>query len=172
MSRTQLPLIINDISALSRNLRKQLEDAQSPPGHVEMLNLLARAGGYKNFQHLKAEQEKAHKLPSVTIDKKRVKKATRYFDLNGVLNRWPKKHNQRILCLWVLWSRLPARKAMTELELDERLVLAHTFCDHAMLRRWLVDEGLILRTTDGSEYRRIEKRPLPEAVELIKQVNR
>ncbi len=47
MSRTQLPLIISDVSALSRNLRRQLEEAERIPSHVEMLNLLAKAGGYK-----------------------------------------------------------------------------------------------------------------------------
>ncbi|NDV27416.1 DUF2087 domain-containing protein [Desulfovibrio sp. JC010] len=171
MSRTQLPLIINDVSALSRSLRRQLEDAGQVPGHVEMMNLLAKAGGYKNFQHLKAEQAKPQKQQPLSIDMKRVTKATRYFDLNSQLRCWPKKYNQRILCLWVLWSRLPARTAMTELELDEKLILAHSFCDHAMLRRWLVDEELVSRTPDGREYKRIEARPPLEAVELIRQVN-
>jgi len=171
MSRTQLPLIINDVSALSRNLRRQLENAERIPSHVEMLNLLAKAGGYKNFHHLKAEQETPRKEETVTIDLKRVQKATRYFDLNGQLSRWPKKYNQRVLCMWVLWSRLPARQPMTELEIDEQLILAHSFCDHAMLRRWLVDENLVSRTADGREYKRIESRPPLEAVELIKQIN-
>ena len=172
MSRTQLPLIINDVSALSRSLRRQLEDAERVPSHVEMLNLLAKAGGYKNFQHLKAEQTTPSKQELPTLDLKRVQKAVRYFDLNGQLYRWPKKYNQRILCLWVLWSRLPARTALTELELDEQLILNHSFCDHTMLRRWLVDEGLVSRTADGSEYKRVESRPPLEAVELIKQINK
>ncbi|WP_419778360.1 DUF2087 domain-containing protein [Maridesulfovibrio sp.] len=171
MSRTQLPLIINDVSAFSRNLRRQLESAERVPGHVEMMNLLAKAGGYKNFQHLKAEQDTPPKQETVVIDLKRVAKATRYFSLNGQLERWPKKYNQRILCLWVLWSRLPARAAMSELELNEKLILAHNFCDHAMLRRWMVDEKMLSRTADGREYKRIETRPPLEAVELIRKIS-
>jgi len=171
MSRTQLPLIISDVSALSRNLRRQLEEAERVPSHVEMLNLLAKAGGYKNFQHLKAEHDIPQKQETAPLDLKRVKNAVRYFDLNGRLQSWPKKYNQRVLCLWVLWSRLPARTVLTELELDEQLILNHSFCDHTMLRRWLVDEGLVSRTPDGREYKRVESRPPLEAVELIRQIN-
>ncbi|WP_415719562.1 DUF2087 domain-containing protein [Maridesulfovibrio sp.] len=171
MSRTNLPLTINDVSAFSRNLRRQLETAERIPGHVEMMNLLAKAGGYKNFQHLKSEQLPApREQETATIDLKRVLNATRYFNLNGQLERWPKKYNQRILCLWVLWSRIPARETMNELELDERLILAHKFCDHTMLRRWMVDEKMLSRTPDGREYKRIETRPPLEAVELIKRI--
>jgi hypothetical protein len=171
MSRIQLPLIINDVSALSRSLRKQLQCTENVPSHVEMLNLLAKSAGYKNFQHLKAELAPAHE-PEPEINRKRLNKAAGYFDLNGSLSRWPKKYSMRVLCLWGLWSRLPARIAMTELELDEKLILNHSFCDHTMLRRWLVDEKLVSRTPDGREYRRIESRPPFEALELIKRVNK
>ena len=153
----------------------QLEGLERVPGHVEMLNLLAKAGGYKNFQHLKAEREASHEAvnPRVEadIDVKRVKKAAGHFDLEGRLNRWPKKHSLRLLCLWVLWSRLPARTALSELEMDERLTLDHTFCDHALLRRFMVDNGLVSRTPDGSEYRRIEAQPPREALEVFKRLH-
>lgn len=170
MPRPQLPLIINDVSALSRTLRKQLQSLEDVPSHVEMLNLLSKAGGYKNFQHLKAEQGPVSQSEP-PIDQKRLNKATRYFDLDGRLATWPKKYNQRVLCLWVLWSRLPARQPMTELEVDEHLIHAHSFCDHSMLRRWLVDEGMLSRTPDGREYRRIESRPPQEALQLIRIIN-
>lgn len=168
MPRTPLSLHISDVSNLARNLRKELDNSGHVPGHVEMLNLLAKAGGYRNFQHLKAVREEPCKAEASSFDAKRVKKATRYFDLDGRLNRWPKKHNQRMLCLWALWSRLPARTAMTELELDEQLILNHSFCDHVLLRRWMVDNGLISRTADGTEYRRVETTPPVEAIELFK----
>ncbi|WP_432735880.1 DUF2087 domain-containing protein [Maridesulfovibrio sp. FT414] len=168
MPRTPLSLHISDVSSLARNLRNQLTESEQIPGHVEMLNLLAKAGGYRNFQHLKAEREEPCKAEIAQFDPKRVKKATRYFDPDGRMNRWPKKHNQRMLCLWVLWSRIPARTRMTELELNEQLKNNHSFCDHVLLRRWMVDNGLITRTADCTEYRRVETTPPAEAIELFK----
>lgn len=170
MSRIPLSLHIGDVSALAKSLRKQLEAGERVPSHVEMLNLLAKAGGYKNFQHLKAEQEKMPAAPAADISQKRVRKAAGYFDLEGRLTRWPTKLSLQELCIWVMWSKLPARTSMTELDVDERLMLGHTFCDHAILRRFLVGKGLLSRTPDGSEYKRVEARPHPEAMEVLRRV--
>ncbi|WP_147822582.1 DUF2087 domain-containing protein [Salidesulfovibrio onnuriiensis] len=171
MGRTPMPLYVGDVSVLARSLRRTLLDSEHIPSHVEMLNLLAKSAGFRNFQHLKAGQERprAGSAPQgeAKADLKRAKRAAGYFDLDGRLTRWPKKHSLRVLCLWVLWSRLPAREDMSELEFDERLVLGHTFCDHTMLRRWMVDLGLVSRTPDGREYRRIEAQPPAEALEVF-----
>lgn len=166
MSRKALSIHVGDVSALARTLRRSLSEQERVPGHVELLNLLARAGGYRNFQHLKADQD-AVPVETAEINPKRVTKAAGYFDLNGRLSTWPKKHSLRVLCMWVLWSRLPARTPMTELELDERLILDHAFCDHTLLRRWLVDQGLVARTPDGAEYRRVEAQPPAEALAVF-----
>jgi len=175
MSRTLVSLMVEDVSALARGLRKRLETTDGIPSHVEMLNLIAKSGGYKNIQHLKAEQDSTVAVeglpPAVEINPKRVKKATTYFDLQGRLGSWPKKHSLRLLCLWVLWSRLPARTPLSELEIDERLSLDHTFCDHALLRRMMVDNGMIARTADGREYHRLEKQPPAEALEVFKRLH-
>lgn len=170
MSRKPLSIHVGDVSSLARSLRNRLAEAECVPSHVEMLNLLAKAGGYRNFQHLKAEHEPKDQTAVVEINTKRVQRAAGYFDLDGRLGRWPKKYSLRVLCLWGLWSRLPARTAMTELEIDERLILGHTFCDHTMLRRWLVDQGLVSRTPDGREYRRVEAQPPREALEVFKRL--
>ncbi|QJB55571.1 DUF2087 domain-containing protein [Pseudodesulfovibrio sp. zrk46] len=173
MSRTPLSLHVDDVSALARSLRRQMDDLDRTPSHVEMLNLLAKAGGFKNFQHLKAQQEPVA-APAVDavpeIDLKRIKKAAGYFDVQGRLITWPKKRSLRVLCLWVLWSRIPARTTLSELELDEQLSLDHLFCDHPLLRRWLVDLGLVSRTPDGREYKRIEAQPPAEALEVFKRL--
>lgn len=55
MSRIPLPFHCEDISALARSLNAQLTHADSRPGHVELLNMLARGGGYRNFQHFRAQ---------------------------------------------------------------------------------------------------------------------
>ena len=170
MSREPLSIHVGDVSALARSLRNRMAGLERVPSHVEMLNLLARSGGYRNFQHLKAERGSSRGEPVAELDHKRVRKAAGYFDLDSRLACWPKKYSLRVLCLWVIWARLPARTAMTELEFDERLILAHAFCDHAMLRRWLVDQGMVARTPDGGEYRRVEKRPPEEAVAVLRRL--
>jgi hypothetical protein len=66
MTRTALPYSAPDLSALARLLERALQDHQIThgrlPGHVEMMNLLARGAGKRNLQELKAEA--AHVAPA------------------------------------------------------------------------------------------------------------
>lgn len=176
MSRTPIPLCVGDVSALARTLRKQLDEQDRTPGHVEMLNLLARSGGYRNFQHLKAQSEARATVGQpvpvpAEVDFKLVKRLVRFFDEQGRLIRWPGKFSQRMIALWVLWSRVPARTVLTEQAVNELLEGCHCFGDHALLRRELVDRNMLERTPDGRSYRRIERQPPPEAVELLGHIN-
>src|SRR6476646_4906948 len=61
MTRTLVPYAAPDISALARMLERALADHQIThgrlPGHVEMMNLLARGAGKRNLQQLQAEVE-------------------------------------------------------------------------------------------------------------------
>ena len=173
MSRPSFPFAVDDVSALARGLERQLAEHDGPPGHVEMLNMLARAGGFRNFQHFRAQAEELDRLatPPVVpppIDTARLERIARYFDGEGRLTRWPGKANHRTDCLWVMWSRLPARATMHEREVNERLNAEHLFGDHALIRRELVDRGMMWRTLDGREYRRIEQAPPAEAAALIR----
>ena len=59
MTRIPIAFASADISALARSLREQLTPLGETPSHVAVLNMLARAGGYRNFQHLKAAAEAA-----------------------------------------------------------------------------------------------------------------
>ena len=69
MPRTLLPFAVADISALARSLRDQLSARTGPPGHVEMLNMLARAAGYRNFQQFRTQTDiKAATAPSAPPD--------------------------------------------------------------------------------------------------------
>ncbi len=104
------------------------------------------------------------------VDFVRVKRSVRMFDAAGKLARWPSKRSQQELCLWIIWSKLPAAQILTEKEVNHLLNENHLFGDHALLRRWLCDYGMMARTRDGREYRRIEKRPPAEALELIRQL--
>lgn len=174
MSKQALPLPVRDISSFARSLRRGLDALDRAPGHVEMLNLLAKAGGYRNFQHLKAQEQAREAIaapqpqtPSPDINYKRIRRCMRMFDERARLMRWPKKHSERLLCLWAVWSRMPVRTTMTEREISDWLAERHVFGDHALLRRWLVDYELVERTADGRAYKRLERRPTDEALELI-----
>lgn len=186
MSRTLLPFHSDDISALARSLKGQLAHCEPQPGHLELLNMLVRANGYRNFQHYRAElaarnQPENPQAPAPTpesapapipepVDSSRVKHVLQIFDSDGKLVRWPGKRSQQELCLWVIWSKIPARQVLTEKEINRLLNENHHFGDHPLLRRWLCDYGMLDRTRDGREYRRIEKAPPAEALELIRRL--
>lgn len=175
MSKVPMPFYAGDVSALAQTLRRKLRDAETVPGHVEMLNLLVKAAGFRNFQHFKAEFDARQAIePPETrtgeVNLKRVKRVVRLFDGQGSLTRWPKKYSERLLCLWVMWSRIAPRTDYNECEISELLERQHLFADHALLRRELADHHMVERTSDGSRYRRMETPPPAEAVEVFRQL--
>lgn len=172
MPRLHLAYEAPDISALARTLHEGIAALDRAPGHVELLNLLARGAGFRNFQHLRSDAQARGRLsapppePAPVADHARCEKALRLFDVRGRLVRWPKKRNQQILCLWLLWSRLPSGEVFAERRMNELLNAEHLFGDHALLRREMVEFGLFRRTPDGREYARIEREPPPEMAKL------
>lgn len=169
MSKQLIAFAHPDLSALAKSLRSQLAALDHKPTHVEMLNLLARASGHANFQSLRASFVPAS-IPA--FDQTRVNKVIRHFDTTGMMIRWPSKTNHQDLCLWVIWSRIPAAERLSETELNRHIIDAHLFGDHAILRRSLVDAGMLARTPDGRVYRRIEQVPPPDAVALLHAIAR
>lgn len=175
MSRPVFAYAANDISALARALRGQLAACDHLPSHLEMLNMLARASGHRNFQHFRALAEGGPAEPAPApvadpVDLKRVDRVAGLFDPQGRLTRWPGKESWRRLCLWALWSTLPAGETLTEREINDRLNARHLFADHALLRREMADRGMVWRTADGRAYRRIEQRPPAEAVAVLRRL--
>jgi hypothetical protein len=184
MSRSPIAFASADISALARSLREQLKPLGEIPSHVAMLNMLARAGGYRNFQHLKAEAEAARPPAAAAatatvaspalpdpVDVARVARVAGAFGPRGELLRWPSKTNHQELCLWVLWARYPAHGIMDERGISAWLNARHEFGDAALLRRTLVTMGLVTRTQDGREYRRVERKPPADLVALLARLD-
>ena len=164
MSKTLVPLAVADLSAFAKALRTQLKTLDQPPSHVEMLNLLARASGHANFQALRAG---AVGLDKPAVDAGRLEKIVRHFDNAGVMIRWPGKTSHQDLCLWIIWSRIPPDQALSESAVNDFIKAGHSFGDHALLRRSLVDMKMLARTPDGKLYRRLEKQPGADAMALI-----
>jgi len=172
MSRIALPLEVADLSAFTRALREQLEH---PPSHLELLNMLCRSAGFRNYQHFRADAEARQRLATArevqpAPDHQLVEKVSRHFDGEGRLLRWPSKAPHLKLCLWVLWSRIPSSRVLSEREINELLNEWHVFGDHAVLRRALFEAGLVDRTQDGRKYRRIEQKPPVELGALLARV--
>jgi len=176
MSRNVIPFTTADISALAKSLRAQLAARATSPSHVEMLNMLARATGHRNFQQLRAQgsgpadRPVVNEAPNRGADPAHVSRVAGHFDADARMVRWPSKTNHQELCLWVLWSQMPSRRTFTELEVNALIRAKHLFGDHAILRRSLCNSRLLSRTPDGREYRRIEREPPPEAAALIRRV--
>jgi hypothetical protein len=158
MTRTAQPLNISDLSDFARALHRQLPAPQ--PSHLSLLNMLARAAGFQNLQHLQAQTKPA------AADPKRVEAALRYFDARGRLIKWPGKTNLQHLCLWALSAHLP-QGLVNEREISALLDTWHLFGDAAILRRTLVELGLVSRSEDGAAYTRRTPTPPPEATALI-----
>ncbi len=174
MTRTALPLALPDVAAFARSLGRSLVERHptkpEPPGHVELLNLIARAAGHRNFQSLKvapplAPSQSSAAAPAALTDNAR--KALGQFDSKGRLMRWPVKYSVQQLVMWVLWTHFDAKRIYTESEVNAVLKAANLFFDHATLRRELIDHRLMSRKSDCSEYRKLPARPDDETRALL-----
>ncbi len=175
MPRDPIPFATGDMSALAKSLRAQWASRASPPSHVEMLNMLARAAGHRNFQQFRARGDRRPPaLPQPPVeadtgaDTGAVLRAARFFDPEGRLGRWPAQRSIQDLCLCAIWARIPAGRRFDEREVSALLATLHLFGDPAILRRTMCHIGLMTRTPDGREYRRIEGPPSPEGAALIR----
>jgi len=183
MTRRLVPLATPDLSAFAKTLKKLLDErhaAELPlPSHVELLNLLARAAGQRNFATLKASAVQAPELPTLAEPSPAlepqpqqapdlnnltptVRKALLQFDETRRLVRLPSKRSVLEMTLWVLWTQFAAKRKYTEKEVNALLNAHHTFGDPATLRRELIGMKLLDRKSDCSAYWKLAPRPTPE----------
>jgi hypothetical protein len=119
MAREPIAVTFPDISQLAKALRRQLA---TDLGHQTMLNLIAQAAGFRNFQHLKAQRAEIE-----PFHKHYVERALAWFDNHGRLVGWPGRYKIQTLCLWAIWSRLPDRRTLHEREVSDRIDALCTF---------------------------------------------
>ena len=180
MPRTALAFHTPDLSAFASALGRSLAARHSikpqPPGHVEMLNLIAKAAGHRNAQALRSATLAmptpapltAGTAPTPTTLSDNARKALNQFDAAGRLVRWPVKYSVQTLAMWTMWTRFEAKRSYTEREVNAILKDANTFGDHATLRRELINHRLMSRKPDCSDYRKLPARPDIETRALIK----
>ncbi len=186
MSNKELfSLQIADVSAFARTLGQALNQRHAskpePPGQVELLNLIARTQGQRNWSALRlalrerpapaptafaqpTPDEAAAPLPLLTDN---ARKALAQFDQQGRLMRWPVKYSVQKLVMWVLWTRFDAKRSYTEAEVNAILKAANLFFDHATLRRELINHQLMSRQSDCTDYRKLPARPDDETRALL-----
>lgn len=188
MTRLLVPLATPDVSAFTKTLKSFLDERHAAgkplPSHVELLNLLARAAGLRNFATLKASALKAAaRQPSPEPDPSTpqsagspvtlstlsptVRKALLQFDEAGRLIRLPSKLSVQQMTTWALWTQFTARRKYTENEVNAVIKAHHTFGDHATLRRELINMNLLGRKSDCSEYWKEPRRPEPEVQSFL-----
>lgn len=172
-----VPLFAADICVFSRNLRRLLAQTAGAPGHLTLLNLIARSAGHRNYQALRAAPKAAaphEPAPAVPIALPRsaalprlTRRALAHFDTAGRLLRWPTQFGVQQMALWALWARIPARRVLSEPDVNRYLGAYHAFGDPATLRRELVNARLLWRTRDCRAYRKEIRRPGPEQREFL-----
>ena len=183
MTRFLVPLSTPDVSAYAKTLKSFLDERHAtgkmPPTHLELLNLLARAAGLRNFATLKAtasssELDKTRnaqvlQVPPASVQKvvsinedvlsATARKTLSQFDAAGRLIRLPNKLSVQQTAMWAIWTQFAAGRLYTEKEVNAIINQQHTFGDHATLRRELVNMKLLGRKSDCSEYWKEARRP-------------
>ena len=74
-------------------------------------------------------------------------------DSQGRLLQWPTKRKFQRAAVFYLIAKFEHDRAYTEPEVGEILDRWAPFRDAALLRRTMIEERLLTRTPDGSEYR-------------------
>ena len=65
---------------------------------------------------------------------------------------FPAKRRNKLICLYYLATKFESDMIYTERQINEIIDTNHTFQDKWLLRRELVNLGLLCRLTDGSQY--------------------
>lgn len=186
--RERVTLHCDDASQFAKSLRQQLIDhlarpAATAPSHQQLLHMLARAAGHRNWQALRAapgtlQPPVTPAVPDVPRSAEaappaeaplgpHARKALTQFDAHGRLARWPYKFSVQRLAMWGLWMRFDSGRTYTEREVNEILKAWTTYGDHVTPRRELVEMGLLAREADCSAYWKQPQRPDAEIRALL-----
>jgi len=82
---------------------------------------------------------------------------SRFLDENGRIRIWPSKKDMKEAVLGYLAEKFEYQKTYTEKEVNNIIQEWHTFNDYFILRRGLIDCGLLSRTRNGASYWREER---------------
>jgi len=75
-----------------------------------------------------------------------------FLDEAGKITQLPQRQQRKVAVLAYLADQFPNGRDFAEREINEICDRWHTFDDHFLLRRELVDNGFLCRERDGSRY--------------------
>ena len=169
MTKSPIPLRADDLTVFARTLSRQL--GADSPSHLTLMNMIARAAGFQNVQHMRsataAEKRLTRQADDPAFNARLVERTLHQFDDIGRLRQWPSRRAIQTLALWAVWATLPANRSLDERALNARLAHEHCFQDAATLRRTMISCGLLTRKRDGTDYRRVEQKPPADAKAVI-----
>ena len=84
---------------------------------------------------------------------------TQFLDGSGKITQMPQKQKVRYALLEYLAEKFEPDSVYSEPQVNEICNQWHTFGDYFLLRRELVDDGLLSRKRDGSQYWRVLPSP-------------
>lgn len=85
-----------------------------------------------------------------------------FLDAEGKITRLSKKNKKRLATLSYLAEKFETGRDYTEKEVNTICETWHTFGDYFILRRELIEYGLLLRELDGSRYWKPELDVMPQ----------
>ena len=88
-----------------------------------------------------------------------------FVNSKGQLTKLPQKQKVRQALLFYLAGKFEPERIYTEREINTVCEEWHTFGDYFLLRRELVEHGLLGRKRDGSEYWRVPILPTDEGMQ-------
>ena len=84
---------------------------------------------------------------------------TQYLDDKGILINWPAKYTKKVEVIYYLSSKFVKGEIYDEQDVNLVLKKWSDFSDYVMLRRFLVDLGLLKRDRYGKRYELTNKMP-------------
>ncbi|WP_026881922.1 DUF2087 domain-containing protein [Clostridium akagii] len=81
-----------------------------------------------------------------------MKDVEKFLDKDGKIRSWPTKTNFKVEVLKYMASKFELGKDYKEKEVNDIIEEWHTFGDHFLLRRGMIENKLLFRTRNGSKY--------------------
>lgn len=171
MPKEYIPFACPDISRLAKSIKKEIDKSEKKPSHVEILNILARESGFRNFQQMRAQAEptqsaKDKSFKETGIGLQNLQKLKRYLDDKARVKTLPSKQSLQIMIVYYIWAFIAADTKYTEIGLNHLLNRFHTFGDAALLRRFMFELGLVSRSNNCQDYEKL----LPEVPTEYKDI--
>jgi hypothetical protein len=97
-----------------------------------------------------------------------LQKFKRYLDDKARVKTLPSKQSMQIMIVYYVWAFVRLDKKYTEIELNNELNKYHTFGDAALLRRYMVELGLVSRSSNCQDYTKLTPTIEEAYLEIVK----